>query len=461
MKDFTNFNNTDELDVNDIVENYESKFGKNSNHDCKVEITDERVWSEPLEESWGFTRKVDPNEKTKQHINLEDELEDTPDSYIKNNQTIRLNKTNSQKEPEVRFEHIEKARKPKLKTIRFEQSSMDFNESKTTELFEDIKAVKGKDGKTANIDDIVAPKEFTKSFATKILFNESETPSEEITKELNAADHVVIDQQKLEKEAKDKEKKQLKAKNKKNKRAAWLLIPKFFRFEMRMTLSVLLLSLFILVLSIGAGTWIAVASFGFNSMSGYWLFMPSISAFISSFALINFGLNFKLMKKELKMSGNKFDKSEPFVSTSKTYKKLITANVNLNWISASIYMLSAIAILTTYLTSYFINLLNHFINDFTLLKIAGTNPTPLYIVWTLVGAIIFTLVYQITFNFLNKMRKNEIELYHKEIIMDADTQIQLRKSVNTRGMICFAFSTLVLGLVALLTYFILKRKKAK
>ncbi|MGL4951886.1 MAG: MSC_0882 family membrane protein [Mycoplasma sp.] len=444
MKDFTIFDNTDEFDVKEIQEKYKNK-------NSKVEIIEETIWSQPMEEVWGFSSKSDPD-RTKPVIdlNIDDELSDTPDSYIRNNQTIRLK---NDEEPSIRFDpEPTKKRSNKLKTVRFEQTSSGLNDDLVNKNIHPNKFE-------------ISSNEFIES---KILFK-NEDAKEEITEKLNLSEQpevqVNIEEQRIlekqKKKTENKERKKLLLEQKKEQRREFKkATPKFFRFEVNVSLYLFIFVSILSVVSLAGLGYVLFAIFN-KDTSPYWIIMPVVTSLLSLFSFANCGLNYRNLKKERKMNNNLFEKEIPYTSISKVYKKLVTANLNLNWTCLSIYTLLGLGILTTYIVTYFMNLWAFYINDFTYLIIEGTNYAPVYAVWIMLSIIILTFIYNLVFFLVNKKRKSEIELFYQKELISDEVQLKLRKNANKRGSICFAFSSLFIGLIVLVTYFCLKRKTKK
>lgn len=62
---------------------------------------------------------------------------------------------------------------------------------------------------------------------------------------------------------------------------------------------------------------------------------------------------------------------------------------------------------------------------------------------------------------MNRKRRNDIEIFYKEEIFPEELQIKMRKSANLRGGIIFAITTVFVGFIVAIVYFVLKRKPQK
>ncbi|MGL4948461.1 MAG: MSC_0882 family membrane protein [Mycoplasma sp.] len=439
MKNFERNNETNELDPTDISDKWDSKSSDSSTSSSTKE---EAIWSEPLEDKWGMTKTFSSDQKDKTQVfNTKKEESIKPNSTEFKEEETKFNNiwesnANFDSIPEVLFEQEKEETKipERLKTVRFVQSVMDFD------------------------------KEFTKAFApsnlktAKIIFDTPE--KEEITKPLDDSENIQIVENEETKKLLAEEKKRIKLENKKLKKEAWKLIPNFYRFEM---INLLVMFTFSSILLFAAFSSLGYVIYAFLDLelNAFWLSLPSIAVFLTGFASFNCGINYLHFKKEMKRNNGQFDFDLPYSCVKKLYRKLVTANVTLTWVSVSIYMFLLIGIFLTYMVAYFINLSTYFINDFSALALGGFDYSTVYAVWTMVGIICLTFIRQVVYTLINKRRKNEIEIFYKKELIEDEIQMKLRKSANIKGAICFATSTLIFGLVILITYYIMKKSVKK
>lgn len=172
-------------------------------------------------------------------------------------------------------------------------------------------------------------------------------------------------------------------------------------------------------------------------------------------------LKYSSFKKEVKINNYNIQNENPTTTITRTYKSLCTSNINLNWFSATTYLVSGLIILLTFIVTYFHNLINLGINDFNLLIVNGNDTSPIIVVG-MFGALVFsTLFIQIFYNIYNNYRKNSIELFYNKELIEPELVKKYKSSANKRGLICFLTTTIVLSFVVVLTYFILKKRTAK
>ena len=65
------------------------------------------------------------------------------------------------------------------------------------------------------------------------------------------------------------------------------------------------------------------------------------------------------MLKELKTYGYQINKDTNLASINRIYRQLVTSNYYLNWGAASLYIVSGMLILLTFIVTYFINVFDH------------------------------------------------------------------------------------------------------
>lgn len=448
------FNNED-LDIKDVLDQYESMQLKNKDE-------------ESLQ-----TKNVD--DKTKPiKIDLEDRNEDTPNSYIKNNKTIVLDKDNEHHDSQNRAADNDNVVSDDA-FITFNNANpntADSNANKHSKTFKTVsienlnktnQSIAANQQKLPtqefdNIDLETVGANLDKK--TRILFNEPQaSDKKDLTREINDAENIIIED-KNTKDAKKEARKLAKTERLALKKSIHNKLPKFVRFELFNNKFKLFLTTFGLLCSIGGLSYLAYA--GATAALSFYLFIPfGLIAIVILCIFVASLMNSLSLKKELKLLNYDVDNEKPLSTIKKIYRHLITANINLNWICASVYVLSGFAVLITYIVTYFINLTAHNINQFGLLSIANADVTPAICMWTFVGVAGFMLIFQIIYNFVNRKRRNDIEIFYKEEIFPEELQIKMRKSANLRGGIIFAITTVFVGFIVAIVYFVLKRKPQK
>lgn len=477
-------NQSDELDIQSIIDKYENK--KNTSV-----IQNDEIWSEPLEES--FSVQNDPFKKNDNkkpfNLNLDLENEDTPSDFLKNNQTIKLSnydapkkinlwdqddlKTkwdkfdsvldNNKNEANVlltsEFQPKSRATR-KLQTMKLEQLDLAYESANDISADDEIQKSKFINTQPKNSQTDAKnnfEEKYAEQYSTKILFDDNlnNIPKSELTREINDADNITI---KSKKQKQVSAEKIAKMKAKQLRTEQYKSVPKFFRFEYKTSQICLWLTSIFFVATLGLLTYMAIiASMG---MLDYWLLLPaSICALVFGCLFTKSSLDYSYLRKDLKNSNFQIDETTPMTSIRKMYKKLLGANISLNWMCAAVYVMSGLGVLLTYIVTYFMNLTSLEFNDFTRLIIGSNNYLPVIFVWVFVGISSLALLIQITFNIINRKRRNDIELFYKNPILDELAVSKIKKNANIKGGIIFSFSLLVVGFIVLMVYFILRRKK--
>lgn len=509
-------NQSDERDIHSAIDKYDNKPNHNIKHD-------DEILSVALEESFHDPRNNPKDDNKPMNLNLDLDSDDTPDNFLKNNQTIKLNnadvnnkhsdiqnkinlwdqndlklkwdqydrvldsnKSEATVQLTTEFQHKSRPTK-KLKTTMLEQLDI-ISENKdnyvdlTKNVKKDFRAddtnIQHRNQEPKYIDTPLSRSEFNMPFnkpeseminnfdskyveqhSTRILFddNAENTPKPELTREIDDGENITI---KSTKQKQVSPKKIAKMKAKQLRSEQYKKVPKFFRFEYKTSIVCFWLSSIFLLAGFSLLTYIAVAS----SMGtlDYWLLLPTgVCILVFGCLFTKSALDYNYLHKDLRNSNFLVDESTPMTSIRKMYKKLIGANISLNWISAAVYVVSGLGVLLTYVVTYFMNLTALEYNDFTRLVIGSNNYLPVIFVWVFVGISCLALLIQITFNIINRKRRNDIELFYKNPIFDELEVSKIKKNANIKGAIIFSFSVFVVGFIVLMVYFILKRKKSR
>lgn len=205
-----------------------------------------------------------------------------------------------------------------------------------------------------------------------------------------------------------------------------------------------------------------------------WIFLPiSIYCVLMIFFLALSCSNFINFKKEMDYQKNHFDCTKATNFIVGIYRKLIVVHINVNWITAYIYLTSLFMIFGVFVVSYFMNLYYNaaigsrfgdliikipvVINNHLSQKISF-NKNPL---WAMIGlgAILgLTFIIHLWLVFNAHHRINRIHSYYVNEIITSEEIISLKKQANRRGLVIFLVLTVILGLIFYLMYTILKRK---
>lgn len=254
--------------------------------------------------------------------------------------------------------------------------------------------------------------------------------------------------------------------------------PKFFKFEKNYLLLKLLLSLFCLLAAIAGLLIITINNYITHSITdfinnGYYvldalLFIPSLCALVSTC------INFHFIKKEYKKSLQNFDPNYVSNIIQKIYKKIFITNINLNWFIFYIIITALFVILLVFIITYFKGLWEfggrnapsfgnidpnvwfQFGSNSNLGIFPELNKITIISVCTIVG---FLFIYQIAILFMNSIRLKRIESTYTTNILSEDEIVAIKHAANKRNFIIFCVLTIMFGLILLLVYFLLKRKK--
>lgn len=477
-------NQGDELDIQSIIDKYENKPNTSL-------MNNDEIWSEPLEES--FSAQNDPFKKNDNkkpiNLNLDLENEDTPSDFLKNNQTIKLSNYDTPKKINLwdqddlksKWDNFDKTSnnnkseanvlltsqfqpksKPtrKLQTMKLEQLDLAYESDNEVSAIDKSKKaefidtpIKTSQSKVKNNFE----EKYAEQYSTKILFDDklNNMSKADLTREINDADNITI---KSKKQKQVSAQKIAKMKAKQLRTEQYKSVPKFFRFEYKTAKICLALTSIFFAATLGLITYMAIISS--MGMLDYWLLLPaSICVLVFGCLFTKSTLDYSYLHKDLKNSNFQIDESTPMTSIRKMYKKLLGANISLNWMAATVYVMSGFGVLLTYIVTYFMNLTSLEFNDFTRLIIGSSNFLPVIFVWVFVGVASLALLIQITFNIINRKRRNDIELFYKNPIIDELAVAKIKKNANIKGGIIFSFSLLVVGFIVLMVYFILRRKK--
>ena len=240
-------------------------------------------------------------------------------------------------------------------------------------------------------------------------------------------------------------------------------VEQFYKFEYRYAKITWIISIFFSLIAIGLMCGISYVIFGLNYST--WLYLPVVLFSVLCFStLIINTIRVRSMKKELKNNGYQITKDTGLTSITSIYKRLITSNYYLNWGAASIYVVSGLLILMTFIVCYFINLADRgapMPNFGDLIIQRGTNNSPLIVVWTFASLCFTTMILQLIFNPLNIYRKNQIEVFYGKTLISEEMIEKYRKNANRKGIAIFIGSTAIISLTVLIVYFVMKKKAKK
>lgn len=483
------FPNNGEIDTDDIIDKYEKKLAEKATN--KNNVAGEEIWSERMGDSTlRFSNDRHTNEhNASQHVinnhpssinpqknridlNLDDAMKDTPGTYIKNNQTINLRssqttnlrpgQTTNLNNQDIHQDPFKSRWEDKSATRNLNQNVQNPSVSdldRTRQPMRDftqntqpipLRKVPVGNNNPMGVNNVEKPQGVNNQpYGTKILFNENLTPNaEDLTREINDAQNITIGAN------------QHAEKVRKVKIDKFNETPKFLKFEYKHAMIGLILAIIFFLAILGGLGYTAYAAM--NLGQSYYLFIPG--GLIAIFGLCHYisaQMKFGMLAKDIKSHNYKVEKGTPLASIRKLYQRLVTANITLNWMSATVYMLMGLAVLLTFIVTFSMNIATLYSNDFTRLIIGADNYLPLYFVYTFAGVAGFTLLVQIVYNFINRKRRNDMELFYETPIIPEDVVVKYRKQANMRGLITFLIATVVAGLVVLIFYLVLKRKNKK
>ena len=236
-------------------------------------------------------------------------------------------------------------------------------------------------------------------------------------------------------------------------------VEQFYKFEYNYAKITWIVSILFSLSAIGLMCGISYVIFALNYST--WLYLPVVLFSLLCFStfVIN-NIRIKAMKKELKNNGYQITKDTGLASITNIYKRLITSNYYLNWGAASLYVVSGLLILMTFIVCYFINLADRSIAApyFGDLIINKNNNSPLIVVWTFAGLCFSTIILQLIYNPLNLYRKNQIEVFYGKTLISEEMIEKYRKNANRKGIAIFIGSTAIISLIVLIIYFVMKKR---
>lgn len=255
--------------------------------------------------------------------------------------------------------------------------------------------------------------------------------------------------------------------------------PKFFKFEKNYLLLKLLIAVLFTLGGIIGIVIIVLNNYHFHSITntinnGYYV-LASLILLPSICALISTSINYHFILKEYKKSLSSFDSNYVSNIIQKIYKKIFITNINLNWFIFYIFITALFAILLVFIITYFKglwefggNLAPSFgnidpkqwaKNGFEISKFGifpELNKITVIVVSTIVG---FLFIFQIAILFMNTIRMKRIESTYTTNVLSEDEIVALKHAANKRNFIIFCILTIMFGLILLIVYFLLRRKK--
>ncbi len=177
----------------------------------------------------------------------------------------------------------------------------------------------------------------------------------------------------------------------------------------------------------------------------------------------------------MRLHSYEFTKEDALPSINRIYKKLITSNYYLNWGAASVYVISGLLILLTFIVTYFVNVFDHgskqsVFGDLVchywtgwdghnMGSITVVNDNSAYIVvWTFASICFLMMFLQMLCNPLNIYRRNQIEVFYGKTLISEEMIEKYKKSANRKGLAVFIGSTLVVSFIVVITWLVLRRK---
>ncbi len=238
-------------------------------------------------------------------------------------------------------------------------------------------------------------------------------------------------------------------------------VPAFYRFEYINAKANWWISFALILVTILT---FSLTSYAIFSPLGYseWLYLPNCLLAVGTISyFILSTIKSRSMIKEMRLHSYEFTKEDALPSINRIYKKLITSNYYLNWGAASIYVISGLLILLTFIVVYFVNVFDHgskgsTFGDLVCHYIPWVDNKPDYanvvddnaayiVVWTF-AAICFLMVFlQMLCNPLNVYRRNQIEVFYGKTLISEEMIAQSKKNANRKGLAMFIGSTLVVS----------------
>ncbi|MCV3753868.1 MSC_0882 family membrane protein [Ureaplasma zalophigenitalium] len=206
-----------------------------------------------------------------------------------------------------------------------------------------------------------------------------------------------------------------------------------------------------------------------------WIFLPFLMMFVVCFCMsLSVSSDYRNFKRESKNLSQSLDACNTSNFILKIYKKLVTAPIIINWVSASLYLVLGFCILFTFLLTYLINLINNgaihlnqisfgdlrIIKNPTNLNDVINLKTPLYAVISFGTLLCFVFVTHLMMITSAKIRLDRINVYYKEPIITNDDELKLKQNAFKKGLIVFCILLVIIGIILLVIYLIaFKHKK--
>ena len=254
-------------------------------------------------------------------------------------------------------------------------------------------------------------------------------------------------------------------------------IPYFFKFEKRFLILKILVVLLLFLGSLGGLLFLLLNNIHFkqyNINNGYYV-LDVLFLLPTSIILVISLINFHFLNKEYKNSINNFNNSYISNVIQNIYKKIYVGNINLIWLSLYIIITCLFILLLIFIISYFYGLWNFggilapsfgnidsnkwFIIGYENLNLGiypNLNKFALIIICSIIG---FTVLNQILFFLLNDVRLKRMDSTYQVNILTNEEKVVLKHATNVRNFIIFCVLTIILGLILLVVYLLLKRKK--
>ncbi|WP_031489061.1 MSC_0882 family membrane protein [Ureaplasma canigenitalium] len=208
-----------------------------------------------------------------------------------------------------------------------------------------------------------------------------------------------------------------------------------------------------------------------------WIFLPFIVYLLLMILFIGLsGSQLVGFKREYYRQKYGFESSYASTFITNQYRKMIVANINLNWGTGIVYLLSAVIILGAFVIAYLLNISNNSANSpyssFGVLQIhysiydkngriiqEGINRNAEYAIYGICGILGLTFIIHILFGLYNSHRVNRITSFYEYPILDDEAELNAKKVANKRGLIIFIVITVILLIFFIVAYFILTAKR--
>ncbi len=252
-------------------------------------------------------------------------------------------------------------------------------------------------------------------------------------------------------------------------------VPSFYRFEYTNAKANWWISLVLVLTTILT---FSLSSYAIYGPLGYseWLYLPNCLLAVGTISyFIMSTIKSRSMIKEMRLHSYEFTKEDALPSINRIYKKLITSNYYLNWGAASVYVISGLLILLTFIVTYFVNVFDHgskqsVFGDLVChywtgwdghnmgsIKVVDDNSAYI-VVWTFASICFLMMFLQMLCNPLNIYRRNQIEVFYGKTLISEEMIEKYKKSANRKGLAVFIGSTLVVSFVVVITWLVLRRK---